>query len=237
MNDRVSRITGEPAADGRTARWAEHRASRRDELIDHAVAAIAEFGSEVGMDQIAAAAGTSKPVIYRYFSDKSELYRAVGQRVIAQIVETLQGVHTSGETDPRVMLRSAIDGYLSLLDENPELFRFVTQNRLLPEVRAGNPTPAEHSDAVSAILTRTLGEQLHACGLDPAGAQPWGEAAVGFIRAASLWWLDHREAMTRAQLTDYLAALLWGGAAGVFQAAGLDVDARPDAGVFGAAAS
>lgn len=225
MKDPVSRVT----TDGRTARWVEHRAARRSELIDHTVAAIAEFGTEVGMDQIAAAAGTSKPVIYRYFNDKSELYRAVGRRVVQQIVDTLQTVHTGAgdsDTDPQVMLRSAIDGYLGLLDQNPNLFRFVAQNRLLPEGRD------DHSDPVAAILTRTLGDQLRASGLDPAGSQPWGEAAIGFIRAASLWWLDHPGAMTRAQLTEYLAALLWGGAAGVFQSAGLDVDARPNVGVF-----
>ncbi|SHG19366.1 transcriptional regulator, TetR family [Jatrophihabitans endophyticus] len=227
----MSRLT----ADGRSARWAEHRVARREELIDHAVTAIGEYGSEVGVDRIAATAGTSKAVIYRYFADKGDLYRCVGRRVIDQIVDALQAVHTAADeqpTDPRSLLFRAIDGYLSLLDDNPELFRFVAQHRLLPEARAGRPTPADHSDPVTAILTRVLGDQLRGCGLDPAGAQPWGEAAVGFIRAASLWWLDHPRDMTRPQLTEYLAALLWGGAAGVFQSAGLAVDARPAAGVF-----
>jgi hypothetical protein len=38
--------------------------------------------------------------------------------------------------------------------------------------------------------------------------------------------------MTRPQLSDYLAALLWGGGAGVYQSAGVEVDARPRPGVF-----
>ena len=42
------------------------------------------------MDQIAAAAATSKPVIYRYFADKNELYRAVTQRVVATVLTTLR---------------------------------------------------------------------------------------------------------------------------------------------------
>jgi hypothetical protein len=50
--------------------------------------------------------------------------------------------------------------------------------------------------------------------------------------ATSMWWLDHREAMTRQQLTAYLGALLWGGAAGVYQYVGQPADARPAAGVF-----
>src|SRR5205823_3047059 len=78
--------------DGRASRWTEHRIARREELIDAAVAAVKDFGSDVGMDQIAAAARTSKPVIYRYFADKNELYRAVGERVIAQVVGTLRRV-------------------------------------------------------------------------------------------------------------------------------------------------
>jgi hypothetical protein len=40
--------------------------------------------------------------------------------------------------------------------------------------------------------------------------------------------------MTRPQLREYLAALLWGGGAGVFQLAGREVDPRPGAGVFAA---
>jgi AcrR family transcriptional regulator len=214
--------------DGRASRWTEHRAARREELIDAAVAAVNEFGSNVGMDQIAAAANTSKPVIYRYFADKSELYQAVGERVIGQIVATLRS--TAIGDDPRALLHASIDAYLQLLDDNPQLFRFVTQYRLLSGGDDSGKT--EYSGEVSALLTLALGEQLQACGLDPLAAQPWADAVVGFIRAASLWWLNHPDAMTRSELTDYLVALLWGGAAGVYQSAGRKVDARTGPGVF-----
>ncbi len=219
-----------PRVDGRAARWTEHRATRREELIDAAIAAINELGSDVGMDQIAAVANTSKPVIYRYFADKDELSRAVGSRVVRQIVEALLNVRD--DPDPRVLLGASIDAYLQLVEDNPQLFRFATQNRVFNEAVVGTSAAQGFSHAIVDVLTASLGEQLRSIGLDPAGASPWGEGAVGFIRAASLWWLDHPEAMTRAQLTAYLAALLWGGGAGIFQAAGRDVDARPPTGVF-----
>jgi AcrR family transcriptional regulator len=223
----VSRVTGAiealvPRVDGRSSRWNQHRIDRREELIDAALAAVREFGSEVGMDQIAAAARTSKPVIYRYFTDKNDLYRAVGDRVIAEVVSALRNVAL--DSDPQALLRASIDAYLQLLADNPKLFRFITQH--------WQPADAEFSRPVVDVLTAALGEQLRSIGLDPAGAQPWGEAAVGFIRAASLWWLDHPGTMTREQLREYLAALLWGGGAGVFQLAGREVDARPRRGVF-----
>lgn len=226
----MSRVTGTTLevlaqhVDGRAARWAGHRMSRREELIDAALAAVREYGGAVGIDQIAASARTSKPVIYRYFADKGELYRAVGQRVIAQVVSALRSV--PADSDPQTLLRASIDAYLQLLEENPQLFRFVTQ------LHVGAPTDAEFSRPVVDVLTAALGEQLRSIGLDPAGAQPWGAAAVGFIRAASLWWLDNPAAMTRVQLREYLAALLWGGGAGVFQLAGREADPRPRAGVF-----
>jgi hypothetical protein len=150
--------------------------------------------------------------------------------VIAQIVRVLRNV--APDSDPQTLLRASIDAYLQLLAENPQLFRFITQNRLLNEARPGEPTAAEFSRPVADVLTAALGEQLRSIGLDPAGAQPWGEAAVGFIRAASLWWLDHPDTMSRVQLREYLAALLWGGGAGVFQLAGREVDARPQPEVF-----
>jgi AcrR family transcriptional regulator len=214
--------------DGRASRWTEHRVARREELIDAAVAAVKEFGSDVGMDQIAAEARTSKPVIYRYFADKGELYRAVGDRVISQVVAALRDVPPS--SDPQALMRASIDAYLQLLEENPKLFYFVTQHRLgSPD---GEGASVEFSGPVADVLTAALGEQLRAIGLDPAGARPWGTAVVGFIRAASLWWLDNPGTMTREELREYLAALLWGGGAGIFQLAGREVDARPRAGVF-----
>jgi AcrR family transcriptional regulator len=219
-----------PWTDGRSSRWDAHRAVRREQLIDAAVAAVNEFGSDAGMDQIAASARTSKPVIYRYFADKNDLYRAVGARVVGEIVRTIQGV--DDVSDPRALLRASIDAYLQLLEDKPRLFRFLTQNRLLDQARSGRPTPTEFSDAVSELLTALLGEHLRDGGLDPRGAAPWGEAIVGFIRAASLWWLDHPDTMSRLELTEYITALLWGGAAGVYQSVGRPVDGRPAPGVF-----
>ena len=216
--------------DGRSSRWDQHRAERREQLIDAAILAVKQFGTDVGMDQIAASARTSKPVIYRYFADKNELYRAMGERIIGVIARALQRVQD--RSDPQVMVKASIEAYLQLLGDNPELFHFVTAHRALHEARPGDPTAFEFARPVADVLTESLGRRLRGLGLDPRGAQPWGEAIVGFIQAASLWWVEHPDAMTRDQLSDYLAALLWGGVAGVLQGAGQDVDARPAPGIF-----
>jgi AcrR family transcriptional regulator len=215
--------------DGRSSRWTAHRAARRDELITAALVAVTRHGAWVGMDQIASVANTSKPVIYRYFADKNDLYRAVTQRVVGEVLATLVQV-TSTNPPPRELIHASVDAYLALLEKNPELYRFVAQHPLVGESTSGGAT--DFSTVVAELLTAQLEAHLREIGLDPDFAHPWGEAIVGFISAASMWWLDHRDVMTRPQLADYLGSLLWGGAAGVYQYVGQKVDAKPDRGVF-----
>jgi AcrR family transcriptional regulator len=204
--------TGADVADGRRSRWTAHRAARRDELIDAAIRTIVRYGADVGMDRIAADAATSKPVIYRYFADKTDLYKAVTERVVSTILATLRAV-TAQAAPPRERIEQSVDAYLTLLEQAPELYRFVVGHPSLP-ASAGAPA-ASFADVIAELLAEQLAGPLRDAGLDPAYAHPWGEAIVGFINAASLWWLEHPGVMSRAELADYLAILLWGGAAGI----------------------
>ncbi|MDP9093458.1 MAG: TetR family transcriptional regulator [Actinomycetota bacterium] len=241
MKNPVSPVTVEPFAlhaeltaatrtDGRSSRWAAHRAARREELIEAAVTAIGRHGASIGMDQLAVIAGTSKPVIYRYFLDKNDLYRAVSKRVARTVLATLIQA-TSADPDPRELMHAGVDAYLGLLEDTPELFRFVARNPLVAD-QGDAAEPTDFSAVVAELIGQQLAANLDAIGLDPALAHPWGEAIGGFISAASLWWLDHRDAMSRVELADYLTSLLWGGAAGVYQYVGQKVDPRPARGVF-----
>jgi AcrR family transcriptional regulator len=216
----------DPRRDGRSSRWAEHRVARRVALIDSAISAIRQYGASVSMDQIAAVAHTSKPVIYRYFADKTDLYRAVVGRAAADLLDRLVSA-LDGPSDPRDTIAAGIDAFLGMIDDDPELYRFVVSHQsdaagLMRDYVAG----------ISAIITDRLAERLAAAGRDPAGATPGGVAIVGFIRAAADWWVEHPGDITREQLTEYLTSLLWGGAASVYALAGLAVDNRPPEHLF-----
>src|SRR3546814_16500714 len=67
--------------DGRASRWDDHREQRRTQLVDAAIIAIDRLGHQAGIADIAAEAGVSKAVLYRYFADKSVLHAAVGARM------------------------------------------------------------------------------------------------------------------------------------------------------------
>ena len=239
MNKSVSQATpgtpeplptaDERPRDGRHRRWNAHRAARRDEIITATIVAIRRHGAGAGMDQIAAVARTSKPVIYRYFADKRDLHQAVSRRVVGEVITTLERVIET-RPEPRQLILAGVDAYLALLDASPELYRFVVQH---PSIRSGEPSGvADFSTVVADLLAEPLAAHLDELGIDGALAHPWAESIVGFINAASLWWLDHRDAMTRDQLAGYLGSLLWAGAAGVYHYAGKPVDALPVPGVF-----
>src|ERR1700676_3545247 len=77
---------GSVGSGSRRDRWRGHREARREELVDAAVAAIRAHGAGVGMDEIAAQAGVSKPILYRHFIDRADLWLAVSRRVTAELL-------------------------------------------------------------------------------------------------------------------------------------------------------
>ena len=149
--------------DGRSSRWAAHRATRRDELIDAAIVAISRHGGVVGMDQIASVAKTSKPVIYRYFIDKNDLYRAVSQRVVGNVLTVLLRA-TSTNPEPRELMHAGVDAYLGLLEDNPELYRFVARHPLISDAGSGDAAPTDFSTVVAELISRQLAVKLEAIG-------------------------------------------------------------------------
>lgn len=196
-------------ADGRSARWDAHRLARRAELVQLTAACVERHGAGVGMDQIAAFAGTSKAVFYRHFADKADLNRAVGQQLAAGLSDQLS--NAIGRTsDPRAMIRAGIDAFLAVLDKNPQLYRFVVRNPVVQQ--AGVDPVADYTGVVASRLDQLLAALPHP---DPVLRQPWGAAIVGLVKAAGDWWLDHPEAITRAELAESLTVLLWGGPAGL----------------------
>jgi AcrR family transcriptional regulator len=192
--------------DGRSARWDAHRSARRGELVSSTVACVEQHGASVGMDQIAAFAGTSKAVFYRHFADKADLYRAVGQQLAAGLGEQLSA-KIAQQRDPRAMIAAGIDAYLAALDKNPELYRFVVRNPVVE--RAGGDPVADYTGLIAAKLDELIA-QLPGPANGPTQRAPWGIAIVGMVKAAGDWWLDHPGTLTRTQLAESLTGLLWG---------------------------
>jgi AcrR family transcriptional regulator len=201
-----------PPRDRRDSRWDEHRTARRRALVDAALAAVGRHGAGVGMDEIAAAAGTSKTAVYRHFHDRGELHRAVCTRVAEELTTTLRTA--MGTTDePRAMLAAAIEAYLAFLEADPEVYRFVVHTH---PAGSGDGDPITTlSDLVGDQAAAVVGAALQSAGRDPAPAAPWGHGVVGLVRSAADWWLRADRPMPRADLAAHLTDLAWAGLSGV----------------------
>jgi AcrR family transcriptional regulator len=202
--------------DRRDSRWDEHRRARRQQLVDATVEAVAKHGAGVGMDEIAAEAGTSKTVVYRHFADRAELYVAVCNRVAAQLLPKLRAAMESSSR-PREMVAAAIEAYLAFIEADPELYRFVVHQQTLDRPAASDPIDSL-SDLVGEQAAAAIAVTLHQAGRDPVAAAPWGHGVVGLVRSAADWWLRAERPMLRGELAAHLTELAWAGLAGVVTA-------------------
>ncbi|WP_186525893.1 TetR/AcrR family transcriptional regulator [Leekyejoonella antrihumi] len=220
-------VTG-PRVDGRHTRWTQHRQTRRRELTEAAIVAIRKHGATVGMDEIAAQAGTSKTVIYRHLGDRLGLYLAVCEAVDAQIMSDLrqalspQIAPSAGASHPaesllgrnlHEVLMAVIDAYLHLVERDPEVYRFVVRRPLLGVPPESDPVVGL-TNAIADTLTQIFSTALTTADKDPAPAATWAHGLIGLVRAAADRWLGNparepREVIVR-HLADFAAVGLTG---------------------------
>lgn len=141
--------------DGRSTRWADHREARRAELVHVARRTVHHAGPDVSMEEIAAAAGTSKSIVYRYFTDKTGLQIAVAQAVVLQIQGALEGVLRVAPT-PREGLRAMVAVYLEMIESSPNVYAFVTRDG---STESGGPL-GHFLDSVTALVAAPFARGL-----------------------------------------------------------------------------
>ncbi|ALE76642.1 hypothetical protein FRP1_24560 [Pseudonocardia sp. EC080625-04] len=208
--------------DGRSTRWAAHRARRREELVDAALAVLGRDGPDLGLDQVAHEAGVTKPVIYRHFGDRAALLDAMAERATNRLMERLMpAIYDEGAIRPRI--RASLDAFMRFLDDSPNihlLFR-----RRLPG--QGDEVADAGREFISGALAGLLGSYVESLGFDePELVQIWAQALVGSVQATAEWWLVHR-AVSRDAVTEHLTALIWAQIDGLARENGIDLD--PDA--------
>jgi AcrR family transcriptional regulator len=209
--------------DGRSSRWDEHRLARRRELVEATVRAIRVHGAGVGMDELAASAGTSKTVFYRHFTDRAGLYTAVAERVdgtilrgLARAAETgdAAGPADAGTESARPVIRAVIGAYLHLVEDDPEVYRFIVNAPIVPPgERPAGDVAAGMTGRIAAHVADLVGSGLGGR-VDADTAHLWGVALVGMVRAsADAWLADGGAGSGRSadDLADALTALVCDG--------------------------
>jgi len=197
-----------PPQDGRRSRWTEHRRARREDLVGAAVEAVRRTGPEFAVDDVARSAGVSKTVIYRYFSDKDELVDAVLERISGTVLLPRLLTELSAEhRDHRAGLRTVITAFVSLIEDEPELYRFAYA-QTGRSGRADLVAATEHQ--IAEALAALFAERLEAVGRPPGAATTWAYGVVGMVQLTTHWWSMSRP-VPAAELVEQLVALADGG--------------------------
>jgi AcrR family transcriptional regulator len=187
------------------------RAERRAEMVQSAIDAVRTHGAGVSVAEIAATAGITKPVLYRHFTDRADLQRAVGQQA-AEMLLARMAPELDPDREPAQLIRGVVDAFLAGIEQEPQLWRFVVHHPI--ERAPGAEVVDDAREQIARMLATIIGERMRAAGLDSGGAEAWAQGLVGMVQSAGDWWLERRP-MSRAALTDYLTTLIWGGVSGV----------------------
>lgn len=159
------------------------------------------------MDDIAAEADVTKPVLYSHFGDKAGLATALSQRFASDLVPGVLGAF-SKEIPATEMVHEAIDTFISWVEREPELYRFLVRGV------AGGASSFVDQDLVAAFgtqLAQILRTGLRNADVDSGPAEVWSFSILAAVFAGAEWWLE-RKTMSRTDLVDYLSTLVWTGA-------------------------
>jgi AcrR family transcriptional regulator len=192
--------------DARRERWREHRAARRAEFVDAALRALDAHGPELAMEDVASAAGVTKPVLYRHFTDKADLFVALGQRGTEILFERLIPA-INNEEAPVPRIRKSLDAFFSVIEDYPNLYRLLARRAFGNHPVDSDPV-REDKEMIAAALTSLLGDYMRTLGLDSGAAEPWAYSIVGMVQTTGEWWLD-RKSMTRDAVVEYLTTIIW----------------------------
>lgn len=171
------------------------------------------------MADVAAAAGVTKPVLYRFISDKDDLAGALADRYVTRLQALLEDGTAEG-TGPRGMLNRTISAYLAFIDSEPEIYEFLVQRAPIE-----SPDVAEHltrfTHRLAERVTDVVTAELQRFGRSTAGAEAFAHGMIGMVQAAGDWWLARRsegQSMSRDELVNHLVRVLWTGLAGLPEA-------------------
>lgn len=169
-------------------------------------------GPDFAVDDVARSAGVSKTVIYRYFSDKDELVDAVLERISRTVLlPRLLGEIARQHADDRAALRAVITAFVSLIADEPELYRFAYA-QTGRSGRADLVAATEHQ--IAAALAALMSARLERAGLPAEPAATWAYGVVGMVQLAAHWWSTART-VPATELIEHLVSLAHGGLSGL----------------------
>jgi AcrR family transcriptional regulator len=152
------------------------REQTTERILDGAAAAFAKAGfAGTSMEEIAAAAGVSKLLLYRDFAGKRELYQAVLERTLARINERV----------PAEASNDALRSLIAAARSDPDGFTLLFRHA------AREPEFAGYAASLHDEAIREAQKLMRDIEPDPLMRRWAAETTVGITYQAIITWLEH----------------------------------------------
>lgn len=194
-----------PAADGRPRARMTGR-ERREQLVLVGRSLFAEKGFDAtSIEEIAARAGVSKPVVYEHFGGKEGLYAVVVDREMGDLLNRLTHALSSGQ--PHELVEQAALALLTYIEEETDGFRVLARNS--PVTGAGGTFSSLLND-IASQAEHILAREFQRRGIDTKLAPMYAQMLVGMVALTGMWWLEERKP-SREVVAAHLVNLGWNG--------------------------
>ncbi|WP_083975438.1 TetR/AcrR family transcriptional regulator [Herbidospora daliensis] len=186
------------------------RLARRRQLLSAAQEVFVENGYHAAaMDEIAERAGVSKPVLYQHFPGKLELYLALLDVHVDDMVSRCKEALAS-TSDNKQRVQAAIGAFFDFVSSQGEAFRLVFESDLrnVAAVRERMERSLRQSaDAIAEVIQEDTGcssEDAHLLGV----------GLVGMAEVSARYWLTSGGAIPKDAAAGLIARLAWRGIGG-----------------------
>jgi AcrR family transcriptional regulator len=180
--------------------------ARRVQLLEIARVVFAQRGYEAtSVEEIAARAKVSKPIVYEHFGGKEGLYAVLVDREMEHVVTRISEAIASGT--PRQRVERAALAFLTYVRDQSDGFVVLSRDAPVALARGGMSSLLNDvAERVSDVFTTTFKQ----AGYDPKTAPIYAHALVGMVTFVGQWWTETRKPPVE-DVASHLAALAWMG--------------------------
>ncbi len=180
--------------------------ARRTQLVEIARGVFAKRGYEAtSMEEIAARAKVSKPIVYEHFGGKEGLYAVLVDREMDYVVTRIAEAISSGS--PRERVERAALAFLTYVRDHPDGFVVLSRDAPVTLAHGGMSSLLNDvAERVADVFTTTFKK----AGYDARRAPIYAHALVGMVTFVGQWWTEVRKPAVE-EVARHIAALAWMG--------------------------
>ncbi|NMM99054.1 TetR family transcriptional regulator [Bifidobacterium sp. DSM 109959] len=181
---------------------------RREQLIEVGRALFASKGFEAAsVEEIAAHAKVSKPIVYEHFGGKEGLYAVIVDREMRALTATLAAALDDPTVHPRQIVERTALALLTYIEENAEGFQVLVRDSPSTDPSGSfSSLLGDISMRVEDILSAAFKRQK----LSVKGVPYYAQMLVGMTVFTGQYWAD-RPKVSKEQLAAYIVDLAWHG--------------------------